>query len=87
MIARIVAELIPFSFELLMKGVSPRHILTSLSLFQLVNLSVLSESALSRSPPASIESQLRVLFGVSVLADLSILLWLFGWILLQTQGV
>ncbi len=86
MIARILAELIPPSLELMMREVSPQHILATLSLLQLVSMSMLSERVLSKSASYSIEYQLLVLFSLWSFACLSILLWLFGWIVLQACG-
>jgi len=86
MIARILIELIPLSVGLLVREVSPQYILTSLSLFQLVNMSMLPVSILARSPPYSTGHQLLVVSCLWLFSCLSILLWLFSWTFLQAYS-
>jgi hypothetical protein len=86
MIARVLTELIPLFLELLIGELSPRHILASVFVLQLVSISMLCGTILSKSPSCTIGHQLLVLFSLWVLMCLSILLWVFGWTFLQANG-
>jgi len=84
--AKILTELLPLSVEVFLGEASPGRILTGLTLFNLANTCIVAGGLLSRSARYRAPRLLLTVFVVWLLVCLSILLWVFAWVILHQYG-
>jgi hypothetical protein len=85
-IERLLTDLIPLFVEVFLGEVSAEQVLTRLTLLQIVSLGVVCGSLLSRSADYGLGRQLLMFGYFWLLACLTVLLWIFGWVVLHGYG-